>query len=59
LELKKSPTSLVSEIDVTPYLKAVVICPAGGTTFANSYTLTDVATGPVCQQEPLTHNLQP
>lgn len=59
LELKKSPTSLVSEADVTPYLKAVVVCPAGGTTFGNSYSLTDVATEPVCQQVPLSHMLQP
>jgi prepilin-type N-terminal cleavage/methylation domain-containing protein len=59
LELKKSPTSPVSEADVTPYLKQVAVCPAGGTTFADSYTLTDVSTKPVCQQEPLSHIVQP
>jgi type II secretory pathway pseudopilin PulG len=59
LELKKSPTAPVSEVDVTPFLKAVVVCPAGGTTFADSYTLTDVSTDPVCQQVPLSHSLQP
>jgi prepilin-type N-terminal cleavage/methylation domain-containing protein len=59
LELKKSPTSSVSEADVTPYLKQVAVCPAGGTTFADSYKLTDVSTEPVCQQEPLNHTLQP
>jgi type IV pilus assembly protein PilA len=59
LELKKSPTSPVSEADITPYLKQVAVCPAGGTTFANSYTLTDVSTDPVCRQAPLSHTLLP
>jgi type II secretory pathway pseudopilin PulG len=59
LELKKGPTSLVTEADVTPYLKKVRACPAGGTTFADSYTLTDVSTDPACQKAPLTHILRP
>ena len=59
LELKKSPISPVSEADVTPYLKQVAVCPAGGTSFADSYTLTDVSTDPECQQEPLSHTLRP
>src|SRR5205809_1612066 len=31
------------------YLKNSVICPSGGTAFANSYTISDVATKPVCK----------
>jgi len=35
-----------------------VICPSGGTTFANSYTLTTVAEPPTCQKVPLSHLLE-
>jgi prepilin-type N-terminal cleavage/methylation domain-containing protein len=59
LELKKSPSSPVTEADVTPYMKKVRACPAGGKTFADSYTLTDVSTDPECQKAPLTHTLRP
>jgi len=47
LEQKKDPTAAVTETDVMP-------C---GTTFADSYTITDVATPPVCQKVPATHVL--
>ena len=50
LEFKKDPAATVVETDVTPYLKNSVVCPSGGTTFADSYTLVDVATRPVCQK---------
>jgi type II secretory pathway pseudopilin PulG len=59
LELKKGPAAPVTEADVAPYLREVKACPAGGTTFADSYTVTDVATDPACQKVPLTHTLQP
>src|ERR1043166_3772874 len=42
LEQKKDTAASVVEADVTPYLKNSVVCPSGGTTFANSYTITDV-----------------
>jgi type II secretory pathway pseudopilin PulG len=58
LELKKGATAVVTEADVTPYMKKVRVCPAGGTTFADSYTLTDVSTDPMCQKAPLTHTLR-
>ena len=57
-ELKKAPTASVTEADVTPYMRKVPVCPAGGTTFADSYLLTDVSTDPTCKQAPLTHILQ-
>src|SRR2546421_2137148 len=41
LENKKSPSDPVTETDVTPYLKNLVACPAGGTKFADSYTVSD------------------
>jgi len=57
LEQKKDPTAAVVEADVTPFLKNSVVCPSGGTTFADSYTLVDVATRPVCQKVAATHVL--
>src|SRR5882757_3098142 len=40
MEFRKGPSATVVETDVTPYLKRAVVCPSGGTTFADSYTLT-------------------
>jgi prepilin-type N-terminal cleavage/methylation domain-containing protein len=57
LEQKKDTSSTVVESDITPYLKNSVVCPAGGTTFANSYTITDVATVPTCKKVSSTHKL--
>ena len=44
LENKQGPASAVKFTDISGYLKNSVICPAGGTTFADSYTIVDVAT---------------
>src|SRR5712671_724807 len=41
LENKKAASDVVAQADVTPYLKNSVVCPAGGTDFASSYTVTD------------------
>lgn len=49
LENKRAATDAVAEADVTPYLKSSLACPAGGTTFANSYTLVDCNTATVCK----------
>lgn len=48
LENKKAPTDPVTETDVTPYLKNLVACPAGGTKFSDSYKVADCTTPPVC-----------
>ena len=48
LENKKAANASVGFTDISGYLKNSVICPAGGTTFANSYTIVDVQTKPVC-----------
>jgi prepilin-type N-terminal cleavage/methylation domain-containing protein len=50
LEQKKDAAATVAFTDISGYLKNAVTCPAGGTTFANSYTITDVATKPVCKK---------
>ena len=59
LENKKDTAQVVTEADVTPYLKNAVICPSGGTAFVNSYTLNTVADRPLCQKQPATHQLPP
>ena len=66
LENKQGPSSKVTFPDISGYLKNSVVCPSGGTTFGNSYTITDVATKPVCQKvpgagpnDPLAHQLPP
>ncbi len=57
LENNKVSTAAVVFTDISGYLKNSVICPAGGTTFANSYTITDVQTKPACKKVALTHLL--
>jgi prepilin-type N-terminal cleavage/methylation domain-containing protein len=48
LEFKKNTTDTVAMSDVTPYLKNSVVCPSGGTTYTDSYSVTDVAHQPTC-----------
>ena len=57
LENNKITTAKVAYTDISTYLKNAVTCPSGGTTFADSYTVVDVATKPVCQKIPGTHVL--
>ena len=52
LENKLAATSTVdttTTAGILSYLKSAVVCPAGGTTFANSYTCATVADKPICQ----------
>jgi len=55
LENKKDPAAAVTKVDVLPYIKSEPSCPAGGTSFDDSYTLVDVQTKAVCQKQPATH----
>ena len=60
LENKQNATAAPKTSDVLPYLKNSVICPSGGTTFGDSYTLgATVADKPTCQQVAATHVLPP
>ena len=52
LENKKDAAAAVVFNDISSYLKNSVICPSGGTTFADSYTLATVADKPVCKKVP-------
>jgi len=47
LENKKATSDAVTLQDCTPYLKNSVVCPAGGSTVDNSYSVSD------CQSPPL------
>lgn len=47
----------VAETDVTPYMRNKAICPAGGSSFTDSYLLNTVADGAVCLKAPATHIL--
>ena len=57
LENKKDATASPVFTDISSYLKNSVICPSGGTTFGNSYTISDVATKPTCQKVSSSHKL--
>src|ERR1043165_2700137 len=48
LENKKNSGASVAFTDISGYLKNSVICPSGGTTFANSYAVTTVDAKPTC-----------
>ena len=49
LENKQAASATVVTADVIPYLKSQVVCPAGGTTFANSYAVTYADEKPTCK----------
>ena len=57
IEQRMPSDATVDSADIAPYLKRLVICPAGGTTFADSYSISTVSTAPACQRLPLTHVL--
>jgi prepilin-type N-terminal cleavage/methylation domain-containing protein len=59
LETKQATNALPVFSDVSGYLKAQVVCPAGGrnASFASTYTINDLATKPACQITPNTHFL--
>jgi len=59
LENKKDASATVAFTYISSYLKNSVICPSGGTSFGNSYTIKDVATKPVCQKDAVNHVLPP
>ena|SRR2546421_11167726 len=48
LETKKADQQQVLYSDISSYLKGSVICPAGGTSFKDSYAITTVSEKPAC-----------
>jgi prepilin-type N-terminal cleavage/methylation domain-containing protein len=57
LEQKKAGNAQVSFADISAYLKNSVTCPTGGKTFSDSYTITTVGAGPLCNKVPVSHYL--
>jgi prepilin-type N-terminal cleavage/methylation domain-containing protein len=47
---KKGEQQSVEYPDISSYLKGNVICPAGGTTFADSYSITTTSERPTCKR---------
>ncbi len=58
LDTKQGDTATVSPTDVLPYLKNAVVCPSGGKTFADSYSVSTVQARPTCLKVPSTHKLE-
>ena len=59
LEMKKDEGQPVTYSDIRSYLKHAVVCPSGGTSFEDSYTITTVDAAPTCQRKPAAHLLPP
>jgi prepilin-type N-terminal cleavage/methylation domain-containing protein len=59
LDQKHSPGDPVAYDDISSYLKHSVVCPAGGTSFSDSYSISTVNVLPVCLRQPATHLLPP
>jgi prepilin-type N-terminal cleavage/methylation domain-containing protein len=52
LDLNKGEGQPVTYSDISSYLKNAVVCPSGGHTFEDSYTITTVDAPPACLQVP-------
>ena len=52
LETKAPYGSPVQFSNIRVYLRNTISCPAGGTNFSDSYTITDTATQPACKKVP-------
>lgn len=59
LETNATTNTPVQFSDIQSYMRGSVICPAGGTSFNDSYKMTDVGTAPRCKQDPEGHLLPP
>ena len=59
LDMNKDEGQAVTYSDIRNYLKRSVVCPSGGTSFEDSYTISTVETAPSCQRKPALHKLTP
>ena len=57
LDMKRTSGQPVTYDDISSYLKHSVICPAGGTSFDDSYSISTVNATPTCSRQPATHKL--
>jgi prepilin-type N-terminal cleavage/methylation domain-containing protein len=56
-EERKDDQQAVTYEDIRIYLRNTPLCPSGGATFDDSYTLSTVQARPVCQKRPEKHKL--
>jgi type IV pilus assembly protein PilA len=56
-EERKDEDQTVAYSDISIYLRNTPMCPSGGTSFEDSYTVTTVAARPVCQRRPEKHTM--
>ena len=59
LDMHKDEGQTVTYSDIRSYLRHAVLCPSGGTSFEDSYTITTVDAPPTCQRQSVTHLLPP
>jgi prepilin-type N-terminal cleavage/methylation domain-containing protein len=52
LDNKKAEQQTVEFSDISSYLKGNVVCPTGGTTFKDSYSITTTSERPTCLMVP-------
>src|ERR1017187_2542628 len=52
MEMHKDESQAVAYSDIQSYLRRSVVCPAGGTSFEDSYTIITVDAVPTCQKKP-------
>jgi len=57
LDMKKDEQQAVTYNDIRSYLRGSLVCPSGGRSFEDSYTLTTVDARPTCRRKPATHRL--
>jgi prepilin-type N-terminal cleavage/methylation domain-containing protein len=58
LDTKQGDTATVTAAEILPYMKNSVVCPSGGKTFADSYSVTTVQAKPACLKVPATHKIE-
>ena len=51
-DLNKAEGQPVTYSDIRSFLKSTPVCPSGGTTFDDSYTISSVGAQPTCQRMP-------
>ena len=58
LDTKQGDTASVTAAEILPYIKNSVVCPSGGKTFADSYSVSTVQAKPACLKMPSTHKIE-
>jgi prepilin-type N-terminal cleavage/methylation domain-containing protein len=57
LDARKDSSDAVSYSDIKGFLKSTPVCPSGGTSFEDSYSITRVDARPECLRKPQSHTM--